>query len=525
MTTRNAATVNADLAAKLRASKTLILIRTDDEVRVMRALVGCAAAAKFPEMLSWSCSPVGGGFISQLDPANNPIGRVIEPIQDPSGALSFIANRPQRTLFVMQDLHAWFDPAVKRALRTLAQQLQAKAPGEKRSIILLAPMTAEIPRDIPELITIDYPLPDRAEVSEILDDVIKALPTELRDTAAPNGTRDRAIDGALGLSALQISDSYSQSLVTTRKVDPLLVAGQKKQLISGIPGATWYEPDARGLDAMGGNGDLKAWCLKRRPAFSPKAKAFGLPAPKGIMLVGPPGTGKSLTAKCVATAFGMPLIRADFAGTMSKYVGDSETNFARLLALAETVAPCVFWVDEIEKALSGSTGEQGDGGVSSRALGALLSWMQEKTAPVFVIATANDVRALPPELLRKGRFDELFFVDLPNTAERAEILAASLTAHARPTDGIDLAEVARATAGFVGAEIAALVPEALFVAFADGERAVTTGDLITAASAIVPLSKTAGEKIEALRTWAKGRARPASAPETTTNSNTRALDL
>lgn len=517
----NALTVNADLTALLRARNTLIMVRTDDEARVSSALVSIAMSAKFPTVLGWSCSAVAGGFVDLVDPT----GRVVENVQDPMGALTYIANRRERAVYVLHDLHAWMDPVTKRTLRTLSRQLQASPLTEQRSLVLVSPMAAEIPRDLPELTVIDYPLPDREEVSRILDDVIGALPSEYRANAAPNGTRDRAIDGALGLSALQITNSYSRSLVTSRKVDPGLVAGEKKRVISGIPGVTWYDADPRGLDAIGGNGELKAWCLSRRAAFTPRARAFGLPTPKGVMLVGPPGTGKSLTAKCVSTAFAMPLLRLDVGGLRSKYVGDSEQNIRRVLSLAETVAPCVLWVDEIEKALGGATGPQGDGGVAADALGVLLSWMQERTAAVFVVATANDVRALPPELLRKGRFDEMFFVDLPTTSERVEILAATLANYSRTTNGIDLDAVARATADFVGAEIAALVPDAMFAAFGDGERDLTTADLLAAARATVPLAKTSAERIEALRAWAKGRARPASAPEQTASGPARSLDL
>jgi len=210
----------------------------------------------------------------------------------------------------------------------------------------------------------------------------------------------------------------------------------------------------------------------------------------------------------------------------SKYVGESEGNIRKALQVAEAVSPCILWLDEIEKALAGSTGAQGDGGVAADALGAVLSWMQERQGSVFVIATANDVRALPPELLRKGRFDELFWVDLPTSAERSAILAATLKQYDRTTDGIDLAALASATATFTGAEISALVPDALFAAFADGERLITTADLLAAAATVAPLAKTASEKIEGLRAWAKGRARLASSPEVETTSDVRrALDL
>lgn len=511
-----AAQVNADIAALLRARKTLFWITTNDELRVERALVEVCAAAKF-QVRYWDCSSVGGGITDAT-------GRQLANVQDPGSALNWISARTDaRVVYVLRDLHAWMDPVVKRTLRTLARQLQGANPSEARALIVLSPLPMD-QKDIPEATPIEYPIPDRAEVAGLLEAVIGSLPEEFRAQAAPNGTRDAAIDGALGLSAQHIQDCYAKSLVMTKKVDPSLVAGEKKRAISGIPGVTWYDPDPRGLDAIGGNGDLKKWCLQRRVAFTQKARAFGLPAPKGIMLVGPPGTGKSLTAKCVATAFALPLLRLDLGGTKSKFVGDSEQNIRRVLALAETVAPCVLWVDEIEKALAGASGPAGDGGVSADALGTLLSWMQERTASVFVVATANDVSSLPPELLRKGRFDEMFFVDLPTANERAEILAATLKTYNRPVQDFDLAEVARVTAGFVGAEIAALVPDALFAAF-EGERDLTTADLVAAAAPVVPLSKTAGEKIEALRNWAKGRARPASTPETAETGRTRSLDL
>jgi len=279
------------------------------------------------------------------------------------------------------------------------------------------------------------------------------------------------------------------------------------------------------MAAIGGLDLLKNWLTARKAAFGPRARAFGLPAPKGMLLLGPPGTGKSLTAKCVAAAWQMPLLRLDMGALKSKYVGESEANIRKALQVAEAVAPCVLWLDEIEKALAGSTGAQGDGGVSADALGAVLSWMQERAGAVFVVATANDVRALPPELLRKGRFDELFFIDLPTADERVAIAKASLGQYGRADAQVDAAEVARATQGFTGAEIAALVPDALFAAFAAGERQITTADLVAAAATVAPLSKTAAEKIEALRTWAKGRARPASLAETVASQGSRALDL
>ena len=277
---------------------------------------------------------------------------------------------------------------------------------------------------------------------------------------------------------------------------------------------------------------LKGWLRQRALAYTPAARAYGLPAPKGALLVGIPGTGKSLTAKAVATAWGVPLLRIDLGALKSKFVGESEANLRKAFGVIESVGRCIVWLDEIEKALSGATQGAADGGVSADALGAILSWMQERQGQAFIIATANDVSALPPELLRAGRFDCVWWLDLPNTGERADILMASLRAHGRDGGALlngpeDLIRLVDATDGFTGAEIASLVPDALFAAFADGGREIDRDDLLGAAATVVPLSKTAAEKIEKLRAWAQGRARPATSAELIEMAGRRgrALDL
>lgn len=285
----------------------------------------------------------------------------------------------------------------------------------------------------------------------------------------------------------------------------------------------WFDPLPGGIDAVGGLDVLKGWLAQRRLAYSPKARAYGLPSPKGAFLVGPPGTGKSLTAKAIATAWGVPLLRLDMGALKSKFVGDSEANIRKAFATIEAIGRCVVWIDEIEKALAGASDGSADGGVSGDALGAVLNWMQERQGEAFVVATANDVSKLPPELLRAGRFDAVWFLDLPTLDERAEILNAALNAHGRPPrDPIDAWKVAEASEGFTGSEIAAIVPNAMFAAFSDGEREITKADLLEAARAVVPLSKTAAEKIAALREWSKGKARPASSPEVSDRGMARA---
>ena len=522
MMTQNASTVNGDITSLLKARHTLLWITTREERRVELALVGAASAATY-NVCMWDCAT------GLTDSAGNKVGSA--NINDPGAMLDYIRNTKQRMVYVLRDLHKWFDPVVLRSVRSLARELQLANRNEARAIVILTP-SGEVPPELPTATVIEYPLPDRAEVARILDDVINALPEtdsktgiNLRAAALAVDDRDRAIDAGVGLTAEEIANCYSRSLVTTRTIDPALVSSEKRRVIAREKVLTWHDPDPRGLDAVGGLDVLKSWLVSRRSAFTPEARAFGLPPPKGMMLVGIPGTGKSLTAKAVATAWQMPLLRIDMGALRSKYVGDSEANIRKALRVAEAVSPCILWADEIEKSLAGASGPAGDGGVAADALGTLLSWMQEREGSVFVIATANDVRGLPPELLRKGRFDELFWTDLPTQRERAQIVSATLKQYGRALGSADVDLVAHACDGFTGAEIAALVPDALFKAFEADKRALTAQDLVGAAQTVVPLAKTAAERISEMRTWAKGRARLASTPETISVGQARTLDL
>ena len=508
----------ADIAALLRARNPLIWITTREEARAERLLLEAAQAAQY-EPRFWDCASGIADFAGTPQDAGT-------GATDPAQVLATIRDSKRRQVWILRDMPAWLrDPTVCRGLRSLARQLTLAPREEARAVIVLTP-SSEIPPELSgHAVAVEFPLPDRAEVAAILDAAIAALPDDIRAQAAPNGMRDAAIDAAVGLTAEEAQACYAKSLVSSRKIDPAAVAAEKKRVIAREKVLEWVDPIAGGLDAVGGLEALKAWLVSRRAAYGPKARAYGLPAPKGALLVGVPGCGKSLTAKAIAAAWSMPLLRLDMGALRSKYVGESEQNIRKALRVAETVAPCVLWLDEIEKALAGATQGAADGGTSADALGAVLSWMQDRAGSVFVVATANDVSALPPELLRKGRFDELFFVDLPSKEERAHIIGVSLSAHGRKLDLEACYQVADATADFTGAELAALVPDALFAAFADGERAITTADLKTAAALTVPLARTASEKVEALRRWAKGRARPASITATTRSATARTIDV
>ena len=332
----------------------------------------------------------------------------------------------------------------------------------------------------------------------------------------------------MGLSGEEAAACYAKSLVQLRRIDPVAVSKEKKRVIARERVLEWYDPLRGGLDAVGGLDNLKEWLAKRALAYTADAREYGLPPPKGALLVGVPGCGKSLTAKAVATAWGVPLLKLDLGALKSKFVGESEANMRKAFKVIEAIGRCVVWIDEVEKSLAGATQGAADGGVSADALGSILSWMQERQGEAFVLATANDIEGLPPEFLRKGRFDEIWVIAVPTHSERISVLKAALAEHKRSKVKVDLDEVASASENFTGAELAALVPDAMFVAFANKGREITTRDLGAASETVVPLTQTAGDKIAKLREWAKTRARPASASDARkkpTTSRSRLVDM
>ncbi|NDF00329.1 MAG: AAA family ATPase, partial [Verrucomicrobia bacterium] len=306
-------------------------------------------------------------------------------------------------------------------------------------------------------------------------------------------------------------NAFALSVVEAGSVQPALVAREKAQAVKKT-GLLEVIEAKESLADIGGLDQLKEWLLQRRPAFSQRARDYGLPVPKGVLIVGLPGTGKSLTAKATAQSLGVPLLKLDAGRIFAGLVGQSESNLRSVIQTAEAIAPCVLWCEELEKAFSGtkSSGST-DGGTTARVFGAFLTWLQEKTKAVFVVATANDVTQLPPELLRKGRFDELWFVDLPNDRERESIWQLVITRHGRDPEQFDLTQLARITDGYTGSEIEAAFTEALFLAFAQ-EREPSDLDIAKVLTEFVPLSKQMAEQINGLRQWAKGRARPATSP-------------
>ncbi|HEU4753193.1 MAG TPA: AAA family ATPase, partial [Armatimonadota bacterium] len=364
-----------------------------------------------------------------------------------------------------------------------------------------------------EVQVVDYPPPALPELEEALEGLAESFGGEEESAVqlSPAG-REKLLKAALGLTQTEADVVLAKALLrdgalTDAAVD--VVLQEKKQIVrrSGI--LEFYEAQ-EGLEDVGGLEPLKSWLRRRHAAFSEDAREYGLPVPRGILLLGVQGCGKSLTAKAISREWGMPLLRLDVGRVFGRYIGESEAAIRRVTQTAEAVAPAILWIDEIEKGFAGAGADSVDAGVSARVLGTFLTWLQEKRKPVFVFATANQIRNLPPELLRKGRFDELFFVDLPPAEERAAIFAVHLRRRRRDPAAFDLAALAARSEGFTGAEIEQVVNEGLYTAYADGRRALEQRDLEEAAAEIVPIASTMKESINAMRTWAAGRARRAS---------------
>jgi ATP-dependent 26S proteasome regulatory subunit len=428
-------------------------------------------------------------------------------VKDPIKALEHVNRGEGRGLYVLRDFHPFLkEPVVVRRLRDLASSLRKT----KKSLILLSPVQ-KIPPELEKSVSsvIYWELPKRGEIEDIARNLVKQAPpaTQQQFESDPQAM-EKVVESALGLTHVEAENVFAKSMVRTHTFDIETILDEKKQIIrkSGI--LEYYEHREEFSD-VGGLESLKAWLVKRQHAFSSRAREFGLPLPKGILLIGVPGTGKSLTAKAVGSLWEMPLLRLDVGKIFAGLVGSSEENIRNVIHTAEAIAPAILWIDEIEKGFSGTgSSNMSDGGTTSRVFGSFITWLQEKESPVFVIATANNINALPPELLRKGRFDEIFFCDLPSQEERRQIFEIHLRKKNRDPASFDLDKLVDATTDYSGAEIEQAVIAALYDAFDSGEDLSSEG-MLNALGDIVPLSVTMREGIESMREWARTRARRA----------------
>jgi ATP-dependent 26S proteasome regulatory subunit len=433
---------------------------------------------------------------------------------DPLAALDAVIQQVGPAIYLFKDFHPFTSDercnlAIIRRLRDAAYHLR----DTYKSIVIVAPMmgiSQELAKDVT---VVEFGLPAATDFSALLDRIIDDVKdnAQVRIELDAEG-RERLLHACRGLTLKEAENVFAKTLVLDGRLGSdavSVVLGEKEQIIKKSGLLEYYETQEN-FAHVAGLENLKQWFVKRRIAFTDRAAKFGLPSPRGVMLLGVQGCGKSLCAKALASLWNLPLLRFDLGRMFSSLVGSSEENVRRAVQTAESVAPVILWVDEIDKALAGAADSAGsDGGTSARVFGTLLTWLSEKTSAVFVVCTANEIAHLPPELLRKGRLDEIFFVDLPSDAERADILKIHLKRRGRDPAKFDLSSLAGACDGFSGAEIEEAVIAALFEAFSSREE-LRSEHIEKTMAETVPLSRTMSEEMNRLRNWASGRARPAS---------------
>jgi ATP-dependent 26S proteasome regulatory subunit len=520
-------TFNKSLTDYIKARYAVLVIESFEEERVLGELQGIAKAIDH-ELFIWNSTDgvtyANGSSASQ------------EKTLDFTAALKFCENRAKeqgsRNIFVFCDADGYLNskaPAVnRRRLRDFAINIRKK--GYVSNCIIIAP-TFEITTDLQKEVTlIDFPLPSREEVKAIISAFLNQYKGVQGVTIDVNNELlDKFVDASVGLTKLEIDNCLARALVSNRRIDASDLKGilaEKKQIIRKT-GILEYIDSQLNLNDVGGLQTLKKWLKLRSHCFGDEAMRFGVKPPKGVLLTGIPGCGKSLTAKCVATAWNMPLLRLDMGKIFQGIVGSSESNMRLALKTAEAISPSILWIDEIEKGLSGASGGGGDGGTSVRVFGTLLTWMQEKTSPVFVFATANNINGLPPELLRKGRFDEIFFVDFPSSEERKKILEIHISKLGRNKADFDLNKLAELSGEsqfgkdvvLAGAELEAWVSDALIQAFSrriDGEQNadLSMKDFETTIKRVVPMGQMRKDEFLKIREWANENAVSASLSQT-----------
>lgn len=425
----------------------------------------------------------------------------------PDSALDFFKEK-EDLILLLEDFHPDLTEDKPRIIKTLRNFALSNTKG--KTLVFSQPFW-QLPKELEkEVHILELPYPNFQDIKAIYNKVCKEF--DIQEESEPDTD---LIEAALGLTIMEAEKAFSLAYIEAgclNRTEIPLVIREKEHVIKKSGYLEYYHPKEKMTD-VGGLSNLKDWLVKRGRGFEKGANDFGLDYPRGILLLGIPGTGKSLTAKAIGNEWHFPLLRLDMGKIFGGIVGESERNIRGALNIAEAIAPSILWIDEIEKGMSGiSSSGSTDGGTTARVLGTFLTWMQEKTKPVFVVATANDISQLPPELLRKGRMDEIFFVDLPTEKERTEIIKIHLEKKHRKPKDFDILKLAKEGNGFSGAELEEVLKEALFQAY-DKEREVNTEDLLEAMKKTFPLSRTMHETIGKMRKWAKSRAVSASNDE------------
>lgn len=509
------------LTTLVRARYPLVWLETYEETRAI-GLIEKVALDQKKHLAVWSIT----SGLCTID------GKLsVEGLDDPINVLKYIQENEKPMIVVLKDLHKFLpkeDVMVYRKLRDLYDSLKATS----KTIFILSPIV-KIPTELSKSITVvTLPLPDKEELETVLHGIIggleevakagesgeeeakaKTLLEHINEQLSKNGTKDTIISAGLGLTLNEYEDVLTKSLVQEHKFDVPVIISEKEQIIKKAGHLEFYGMDKLAdMTEVGGLKALKTWIMKRKLAFTPKAQAFGLKTPKGVLLVGLPGTGKSLIAKTAAKYMQMPLLRLDMSEVASKWYGETTNKTKQALNLACAVSPVVFWWDEVEK-MFGSTG-QGTHEETMRAMSTILTWMQEVKEPVFIIATCNEPKSLNPALMRAGRFDEVFFVNLPDDVEREEIFRIHIKKAKRNPDKYKVKYFATLTDGYSGAEIEACIQDAMNDAFFE-DSDLTDDHIAKSIASTIPLSKKRKADLDELREWGSVNALSASIEEQT----------
>jgi SpoVK/Ycf46/Vps4 family AAA+-type ATPase len=489
-------TFNDELNLFLKARYPIIYINTIEEDRVEYVIRKNIKTNLKRSIYSWDFVD---GYTN--NPNNQGFGK-----RNPLQALELVEKLNPETpaIFLLKDFNRFLnDLSISRKLRNLSRILKLQP---KTIIIIGSELT--IPKELQDLITVlQFQLPTEEEIIKELERLTQSLQIDIDIKLFENLTRS-----CQGLSLERIRRVLSKIIATYKTINEnsiSILLSEKKQIISQTEILEYWSVNEK-FDGLGGLKNLKEWLKKRQTAFSSQAVNYGLPTPRGLLLIGIQGTGKSLTAKAIANDWKLPLLKLDVGKLFGGIVGESESRLRQMISVSEAISPCILWIDEIDKAFSNSE-SKGDSGTSNRVLGTFISWLSEKTKPVFVIATANSIDSLPLEIIRKGRFDEVFFLDLPQKSERQEIFQIHLKQF-RPNswEKFNYSELAELTEYFSGAEIRQTIIEAMYQAFYE-KREFTTNDIRNAINELIPLAKIENAQMLKLKTWAtSGKIRLAS---------------
>lgn len=518
-----------EMSGLIRSRSPLIYLVSTEEKRVLEYFKHYSKLGGFRTFI-WDCYN-GLLNIVNMQPAGLVSGEATDPVTildwivkeateeaeaslDPADTQA--RSKSRGNIYVLLDFHRFLRPCtpdVERRLRTLTRM------DSNTVVVLVGPQYETTPALDKDVRVIDFPYPNNGEIKIALYSAVQGVYGKGSPTEKETQEKERdVINAVTGLSYGELTSAFAKSIVMHKGLDIPTLLKEKQEVIRKTGVLEYFNPKVS-LEDVGGLGNLTSWLQERKCLFHEDAIEYGLTQPKGALLIGVPGSGKSLAAKATAAAYQIPLLRLDFGALFGSLVGESERQARQAIQVAERVAPCVLWADEIDKGLSGhQSSGRSDSGVTSRVISTFLTWMQEKKAPVFFMCTANNHDAIPTEFMRAGRFDEVFFVDLPTKTERADIIRKLIKRKGREPKDFDAREIANRSEGYTGAELEKALEVALLRGFREGRRPIRTDDIVDALVTFQPLSKTRPEVIEAMRIWAKSRCLMANTPDVTPGS-------